>query len=174
MVREAYPDSTALDPASAKHDPKSTAEDPRWYMVDVKAVHTLSVSLQCWHVETCYMLLDIRTECYMALSLAPLEGAEAVAWLVYPGLSIIAPLIDGLFEGRCRSGASVNGIKWALKSAGAEAGPASVATRAEEVQRDGSEGDDAAVQGTPLRSAGLCAALGIHLGPGGPNGPRSC
>ena len=40
VVREAYPDSTALDPASEKHDPKSTAEDPRWYMVDVKLVRT--------------------------------------------------------------------------------------------------------------------------------------
>ncbi|BDA51286.1 Thymocyte nuclear protein 1 [Coccomyxa sp. Obi] len=48
VVHEAYPDSTALDPASEKHDPKSTAEDPRWYMVDVKLVRRLGrlVSLQ--------------------------------------------------------------------------------------------------------------------------------
>lgn len=36
IVREAYPDFTALDPASAHHDPKSTAEKPIWYMVDVR------------------------------------------------------------------------------------------------------------------------------------------
>ncbi|CAL8466356.1 g5892 [Coccomyxa elongata] len=48
VVCEAYPDSTALDPSSEKHDPKSTAEDPRWYMVDVKLVRKLArlVSLQ--------------------------------------------------------------------------------------------------------------------------------
>jgi len=35
IVREAYPDHTALDPKSAYHDPKATADDPRWMMVDV-------------------------------------------------------------------------------------------------------------------------------------------
>jgi predicted RNA-binding protein with PUA-like domain len=36
IVREAYPDSSALDPASPYHDPRATAEDPRWFMVDVE------------------------------------------------------------------------------------------------------------------------------------------
>ncbi len=36
VVREAYPDHTALDPASQYFDPKSTRENPRWSMVDVK------------------------------------------------------------------------------------------------------------------------------------------
>ncbi|MEM9601392.1 MAG: EVE domain-containing protein [Pseudomonadota bacterium] len=34
--REAYPDHTALDPDSKYFDPKSTADAPRWMMVDVK------------------------------------------------------------------------------------------------------------------------------------------
>ncbi|MEM7376048.1 MAG: EVE domain-containing protein [Pseudomonadota bacterium] len=34
--REAYPDHTALDPDSKYFDPKSTADAPRWIMVDVK------------------------------------------------------------------------------------------------------------------------------------------
>ena len=38
VAREAYPDSTALDPKSKKYDEKSSAEDPRWYMVDVRMV----------------------------------------------------------------------------------------------------------------------------------------
>ncbi|EIE19949.1 DUF55-domain-containing protein [Coccomyxa subellipsoidea C-169] len=48
VAREAYPDSTALDPSSKKHDPKSTPEEPRWYMVDVKMVRRLArlISLQ--------------------------------------------------------------------------------------------------------------------------------
>ena len=36
IVREAYPDHTALDPEAKYYDPKSTTEDPRWCMVDVK------------------------------------------------------------------------------------------------------------------------------------------
>jgi len=36
VVREAYPDLTALDSASPYYDPKATAEDPRWVMVDLK------------------------------------------------------------------------------------------------------------------------------------------
>lgn len=35
IVREAYPDHTALDPASPYHDPKATPDNPRWMMVDV-------------------------------------------------------------------------------------------------------------------------------------------
>lgn len=35
VVREAYPDHVAFDPASTYHDPASTPEKPRWFMVDV-------------------------------------------------------------------------------------------------------------------------------------------
>ncbi len=35
VVREAYPDGTALDPASDYFDPKATPEKPIWEMVDV-------------------------------------------------------------------------------------------------------------------------------------------
>ncbi|WP_419420322.1 EVE domain-containing protein [Legionella sp. D16C41] len=33
---QAYPDHTAFDPFSDHPDPKSTLENPRWFMVDVK------------------------------------------------------------------------------------------------------------------------------------------
>lgn len=36
VVREAYPDPTALDPASKYYDPKATPDNPRWVVVDVK------------------------------------------------------------------------------------------------------------------------------------------
>ena len=32
---DGYPDHTALDPESKYYDPKSTPDQPRWYMVDV-------------------------------------------------------------------------------------------------------------------------------------------
>jgi predicted RNA-binding protein with PUA-like domain len=41
VVREGYPDSTALDPKDPHFDPKSKPEAPTWYMVDLKAVERL-------------------------------------------------------------------------------------------------------------------------------------
>lgn len=35
VVRAAYPDHTAWDPESAHPDPRSTPENPTWYMVDI-------------------------------------------------------------------------------------------------------------------------------------------
>ncbi len=35
IVREAYPDHTAWDPESHYYDPRSSADKPRWLMVDV-------------------------------------------------------------------------------------------------------------------------------------------
>ncbi|MDZ4818983.1 MAG: EVE domain-containing protein [Planctomycetota bacterium] len=36
VVRTAYPDHTALDPAQQHYDPKSTTENPIWEMVDIR------------------------------------------------------------------------------------------------------------------------------------------
>ena len=36
IVKDAYPDITAQDPRSPHFDPKSTVDNPRWYMVDVQ------------------------------------------------------------------------------------------------------------------------------------------
>src|SRR5687767_2074541 len=41
VVREAYPDHTAFDPADPHHDPKSKADAPAWMMVDIRAVRPL-------------------------------------------------------------------------------------------------------------------------------------
>ena len=38
IAREGYPDFTAWDPKSKYYDPKSTPQEPRWYMVDVAFV----------------------------------------------------------------------------------------------------------------------------------------
>lgn len=37
VVRSGYPDDTAWDPQSEHPDPKSTPDNPIWYMVDIKA-----------------------------------------------------------------------------------------------------------------------------------------
>ncbi len=36
VVKPGYPDHFAQDPKHHYHDPKCTAENPRWYMVDIK------------------------------------------------------------------------------------------------------------------------------------------
>ena len=36
VVKEAYPDHTAHNPKEKYYDPKSSEENPRWFMVDVK------------------------------------------------------------------------------------------------------------------------------------------
>ena len=36
VVKESYPDHTALDPKNDHYDPQATKDDPRWYMVDIK------------------------------------------------------------------------------------------------------------------------------------------
>ena len=36
IVKAAYPDSTMYNPDSKYYDPKATAENPRWFRVDVK------------------------------------------------------------------------------------------------------------------------------------------
>ncbi len=41
VVREAYPDDTAFDPKDPLYDPKSDRDEPRWFMVDLRAVAAL-------------------------------------------------------------------------------------------------------------------------------------
>lgn len=45
IVKEAYPDHTAWDPENEHFDPKSTPENPRWEMVDVRLLQVFSPPL---------------------------------------------------------------------------------------------------------------------------------
>ncbi|MCC5014215.1 MULTISPECIES: EVE domain-containing protein [unclassified Legionella] len=55
VVSEAYPDHTAFDPNSEHPDAKSTPENPRWFMVDIrfkeKFPHILSLDYLKQHAE---------------------------------------------------------------------------------------------------------------------------
>ena len=53
IASEPYPDPTQFDPRSKYHDPKSSKDDPRWYLVDVEFVRKLSRPLT---------LKELRTE----------------------------------------------------------------------------------------------------------------
>ncbi|MCC6548503.1 MAG: EVE domain-containing protein [Ignavibacteriaceae bacterium] len=41
VVKEGYPDFTAMDPDNSHFDPKSTPENPIWFMVDIKLTKVL-------------------------------------------------------------------------------------------------------------------------------------
>ena len=41
VVKEGYPDHTSWDNDSSYHDPKSTPDNPRWFMVDIEPVMAL-------------------------------------------------------------------------------------------------------------------------------------
>eukprot|EP00193_Tetraselmis_chui_P015921 CAMPEP_0177791226 /NCGR_PEP_ID=MMETSP0491_2-20121128/23811_1 /TAXON_ID=63592 /ORGANISM="Tetraselmis chuii, Strain PLY429" /LENGTH=219 /DNA_ID=CAMNT_0019313425 /DNA_START=184 /DNA_END=844 /DNA_ORIENTATION=- len=41
VVNESYPDESAFDPNTKYHDPKSTPDTPKWFMVDIRLVRKL-------------------------------------------------------------------------------------------------------------------------------------
>lgn len=45
VVRDGYPDTTALDPESDHFDPRSTETKPIWYMVDVQYLASLETPI---------------------------------------------------------------------------------------------------------------------------------
>lgn len=77
IVKEAYPDHTALDPDARYHDPKSTEDNPRWYMVDVKFQRKFSeiLSLEMLRsVEPLAEMMLLRKG--SRLSIQPVTGKE--------------------------------------------------------------------------------------------------
>jgi predicted RNA-binding protein with PUA-like domain len=52
VVREAYPDGTALDPKDPHYDPKSKGGESSWSMVDVRAIERLSRSVSLSELRT--------------------------------------------------------------------------------------------------------------------------
>jgi len=87
IVREGYPDPTALDPRSDHFDPRASDENPIWYMVDVQYVAPLSRPLS---------REDLRTHPRLAgmgvlrkgnrLSVQPVTGEEWRAVLELGGV----------------------------------------------------------------------------------------
>ena len=59
IVKEAYPDHTALDKNAKYFDPKSTEENPRWVMVDVKFKQKFSEILSLTQLREVKSLSDM-------------------------------------------------------------------------------------------------------------------
>ena len=76
VVREAYPDDTALDPASEYHDPRSTKENPVWYMVDLRAVAQLTRPVTLAQIKARKELANMALLRIGRLSVSPVSPQE--------------------------------------------------------------------------------------------------
>jgi len=77
VVREGYPDHTQFDPADSHHDPKSDPDDPRWYMVDVRATLIFDELVPLEALKANPALADMKlVQRGMRLSVQPVLAAE--------------------------------------------------------------------------------------------------
>jgi predicted RNA-binding protein with PUA-like domain len=77
VVREAYPDDSAWDPKSEYHDPASTPEEPRWYMVDVQGERELPAPVTLAELKANPKLAAMKlVQKGQRLSVQPVEAAE--------------------------------------------------------------------------------------------------
>jgi predicted RNA-binding protein with PUA-like domain len=85
VVRESYPDHTALDPGDPHFDPKSKAEAPTWMMVDIKGRKSLAKPLS---------LADLRG----------VKGLEKMVLLQKGSRLSVQPVTSAEWEIVCRLG----------------------------------------------------------------------
>jgi predicted RNA-binding protein with PUA-like domain len=77
VAREAYPDHTAFDPKAKYHDPKSSPENPRWQMVDIRAVEKLAAPVELEDLKANPKLNDMQVvKRGQRLSIQPVTAAE--------------------------------------------------------------------------------------------------
>jgi len=77
VVKEGYPDFTALDPKSGHYDPKSTKENPIWYMVDIKLVKIFPHQITLADIRQNKLLWNMKLiQPGNRLSVVPVEGKE--------------------------------------------------------------------------------------------------
>ncbi|NVN90030.1 MAG: EVE domain-containing protein [Desulfuromonadales bacterium] len=71
VVREGYPDTTARDPNAEHFDPKSSPENPIWYMVDVRFVKPLITPVTLEQIKCNPLLADMPLVKRSRLSIQP-------------------------------------------------------------------------------------------------------
>jgi predicted RNA-binding protein with PUA-like domain len=76
VVREGYPDPTALDPAHDYYDASSNADTPTWFMVDVKAVRQLTSPVALSAIKNSAALRDMALVKVGRLSVVPVQPDE--------------------------------------------------------------------------------------------------
>lgn len=76
VVREGYPDFTALDPNSEHFDPKSSVKNPIWYMVDVRYVQPLKQPVTLEMIKLNPLLAEMPLAKRSRLSIQPVTAEE--------------------------------------------------------------------------------------------------
>ena len=76
VVREGYPDPTALDPTHDYYDPASNADTPTWFMVDVKAVQKLKSPVALPEIKASAALSEMALVKVGRLSVVPVQPNE--------------------------------------------------------------------------------------------------
>ena len=76
VARTAYPDHFSWDPNHKYFDPKSTADEPRWWMVDVEYVDTLPHLVALDQLKTEPALGDMVVTKRSRLSVQPVRQEE--------------------------------------------------------------------------------------------------
>jgi predicted RNA-binding protein with PUA-like domain len=79
VTKQGYPDHTAFDRKHPHHDPASTPDNPRWYMVDVRLKQRFSrvITLDELRVHTAGKLRDLLIlRRGNRLSITPVDGAH--------------------------------------------------------------------------------------------------
>lgn len=87
VVREGYPDHTALDPTNDHFDPKASADRPIWYMVEVRADQALQHPVPLSVIRQHPLLSDMPLINRSRLSIQPLTDTQFQILLQLGGLS---------------------------------------------------------------------------------------
>jgi predicted RNA-binding protein with PUA-like domain len=89
VVREAYPDHHAQDPASPYFDRKATPDDPRWLMVDIEPVRQLDPPISRDELKAVPILADMMLlRRGSRLSVQPVADRHAKTILGMRGVSL--------------------------------------------------------------------------------------
>lgn len=84
VVREGYPDFTALDASHPHFDPDSNADNPRWYMVDLKLTKRFKKKLSLAQAKELKSLQGMELlRKGSRLSVQPVKAEEFAAILEY-------------------------------------------------------------------------------------------
>jgi predicted RNA-binding protein with PUA-like domain len=88
IARESYPDFTSWDPNDKHYDPKSTEENPRWFMVDIKHDKTFDEPISLETLRGVKALKDMELlRKGSRLSVQPVRKKEFDAILKLAGVS---------------------------------------------------------------------------------------
>jgi predicted RNA-binding protein with PUA-like domain len=76
IVRSGYPDTTALNPNAEHFDPKASADNPIWYMVDLRYVKPLQMIVTLGSIRQNPLLADMPLVKRSRLSIQPVTEDE--------------------------------------------------------------------------------------------------